>query len=558
MSSLKDKTVTMAHGAGGRQTSELIDQIFAAHFANPDLTADDAAVLTPPAGKMAVSTDGFIVSPAFFPGGNIGKLSICGTVNDLACMGAKPLYLTCAFVIEEGFPMEKLEEIASAMEKTAAEAGVHIVSGDTKVAGKGQVDGVFITTTGMGQIEDGVKVGGTLAQPGDAIIVTGDVGRHGCTILLAREDFGIEADVTSDCAPLWKAVEAVMNTTHDLHVIRDATRGGVGTVLYEIAGQSNVGIRLDAASVPVAPEVKGVCGMLGLEPLYLACEGRMVIMAPKAEAEKIVETLRQCPYSKDAAIIGEVTADQPGKVVMTTEIGTINPKVVGKTALYLSQMAGFCVPASTKVLIAEQTTVSPKNPYSREKLCPVLGLYVPQDWKAACHRVVELLTNEGLGHTLVIHTRNQDVIRQFSLEKPVNRILINTPAALGGIGATTNISPALTLGCGAVGGGSSSDNVGPMNLLNIRKVGYGVRSIDELRAPGSRPEPQPTIVSPASDPQRSILDDLRFNAPANAAPARSAGSDDRFASAGAASMEGEINEQNVERVIRQVLERLAK
>lgn len=218
--------------------------------------------------------------------------------------------------------MEKLEEIVSAMEKTAAEAGVHIVSGDTKVAGKGQVDGVFITTTGMGQIEDGVNVGGTLAQPGDAIIVTGDVGRHGCTIFLAREDFGIEANVTSDCAPLWKTVEAVMNTTHDLHVIRDATRGGVGTVLYEIAGQSNVGIRLDAASVPVAPEVKGVCGMLGLEPLYLACEGRMVIMAPKAEAEKIVETLRKCPYSKDAAIIGEVIDDQPGKVVMTTEIGT--------------------------------------------------------------------------------------------------------------------------------------------------------------------------------------------------------------------------------------------
>ena len=320
--SIQDKTVTMAHGAGGRQTSELIDSVFAAHFANDDLTADDAAVLVPPKGRMAVSTDGFIVSPAFFPGGNIGKLSICGTVNDLACMGAKPLYLTCAFVIEEGFPMEKLEEIAAAMEKTSKEAGVHIVSGDTKVAGKGQVDGVFITTTGMGEIQEGVNVAGTYAKPGDAIIVTGDIGRHGCTILLAREDFGIDADVTSDCAPLWKTVEAVMNTTHDLHVIRDATRGGVGTVLYEIAGQSNVGIRLDAAKVPVAPEVKGVCGMLGLEPLYLACEGRMVIMAPMEEAEKIVETLKKCPYSKDAAIIGEVTADQPGKVVMTTEIGT--------------------------------------------------------------------------------------------------------------------------------------------------------------------------------------------------------------------------------------------
>ena len=276
---MENKTVTMAHGAGGKQTSELIDQVFKAHFANNDLTADDAAVLVPPAGRMAVSTDGFIVSPAFFPGGNIGKLSICGTVNDLA-------------------------------------------SGDTKVAGKGQVDGIFITTTGMGEIEEGVTVGGELAKPGDAIIVTGDIGRHGCTILLEREDFGIDADVTSDCAPLWKTVKAVMDTTHNLHVIRDATRGGVGTVLYEIAGQSSVGIRLNAEAVPVRPEVKGVCGMLGLEPLYLACEGRLVIMAPKEEAEGIVETLKKCPYSADAAIIGEVIAEEPGRVIMETEIGT--------------------------------------------------------------------------------------------------------------------------------------------------------------------------------------------------------------------------------------------
>lgn len=218
--------------------------------------------------------------------------------------------------------MEKLEEIAAAMEKTAKEAGVHIVSGDTKVAGKGQVDGVFITTTGMGEIQEGVIVGGELAKPGDAIIVTGDIGRHGCTILLEREDFGIDANVTSDCAPLWGTVKAVMDTTYNLHVIRDATRGGVGTVLYEIAGQSNVGIRLNAAAVPVQPEVKGVCGMLGLEPLYLACEGRLVIMAPKEEADAIVETLHKCPYSADAAIIGEVIAEEPGRVVMETEIGT--------------------------------------------------------------------------------------------------------------------------------------------------------------------------------------------------------------------------------------------
>ncbi|MGU5667337.1 aldehyde dehydrogenase family protein [Aeromonas hydrophila] len=233
--------------------------------------------------------------------------------------------------------------------------------------------------------------------------------------------------------------------------------------------------------------------------------------------------------------------------------GTINPKVVGKTALHLSQLAGFSVPPSTRVLVAEQTTVSHSNPYSREKLCPVLGLYVEEEWRAACHRVVELLTNEGLGHTLVIHTRNQDVIRQFSLEKPVNRILINTPAALGGIGATTNLTPALTLGCGAVGGGSSSDNVGPMNLLNIRKVGYGVRTIEELRAPIQPVAVQPTCAAPAAPQPCSILDDARFSAPAPACHS----TDDRFAGA-SAEVGGEISEQNVERVIRQVLERLGK
>ena len=278
------------------------------------------------------ATDGFIVSPAEFPGGNIGKLSICGTVNDLACMGAKPLYLSCAFVIEEGFPMEKLEKIAAAMEATAKEAGVKIVAGDTKVAGKGQVDGVFITTTGIGLVQEDVETSGKKAQPGDAVIVSGDVGRHGCTILLEREDFGIEADVTSDCAPLWGAVEDMLSVTKDIHVIRDATRGGVGTVLYEIAGQSQVGIRLHAEDIPVQDGVKGVCGMLGLEPLYLACEGRLVIFAPKEQAEAIVEKLRQGKYTKEAAIIGEVTEEMPGRVVMTTEIGaeTLLPEPRGE------------------------------------------------------------------------------------------------------------------------------------------------------------------------------------------------------------------------------------
>lgn len=313
--------ITLAHGAGGKQTAELIDRVFKTHFSNPQFTGDDAAVLPIGGTNLAFTTDGFIVSPPEFPGGNIGKLSICGTVNDLSCMGAKPLYLSCAFVIEEGFPLAKVEEYAAAMAKTAAEAGVRIVAGDTKVAGKGQVDHLFITTTGIGQIVDGVHTSGTLAQPGDAVIVSGDVGRHGCTILLARNQFGIDADVTSDCAPLWGTVEAMLDTTKDIHVIRDATRGGVGTVLYEIAGQSHVGIHLDSQAIPVDPAVRGVCGMLGLEPLYLACEGRLVIFAPKAVAGDIVATLRQGKYSKDAAIIGEVTADQPGRVIMRTEIG---------------------------------------------------------------------------------------------------------------------------------------------------------------------------------------------------------------------------------------------
>jgi hydrogenase expression/formation protein HypE len=322
------ETVALAHGAGGKQTSELIDKVFKAYFSNPYFTADDAAVLDIPAGKLAMSTDGFIVSPAFFPGGNIGKLSICGTVNDLSCMGARPLYMTCAFVIEEGFPMEDLRRIAKSMADTAAKAGVKLVAGDTKVAGKGQVDGVFITTTGVGVIEEGVKTGGALAEPGDVILVTGDVGRHGCTILLARDEYGIEADVTSDCAPLWDAVQAALGASDHVHVIRDATRGGVGTVLYEIADQSGVGIRLEAEKIPVEPEVRGVCGMLGLEPLYLACEGRLVIIAPPEKKDLILETLRQSPHTEGAACIGTVTADHPGRVVLNTEIGaqTILPR----------------------------------------------------------------------------------------------------------------------------------------------------------------------------------------------------------------------------------------
>lgn len=318
---MKSETIMLAHGAGGKMTAELIATVFAKYFQNDLLTADDAAVLPPIKGKMAMSTDGFIVLPAFFPGGNIGKLSICGTVNDLACMGAKPLYMTCAFVIEEGFPIAKLDEIVAAMAKTAKETGVVLVAGDTKVAGKGQVDGVFITTTAIGEIAPDVATSGAYAADGDVIIVTGDVGRHGCTILLERDDYGIEANVTSDCAPLWESVEAILQYKKDIHVIRDATRGGVGTVLHEIAKESGCGIALDADAVPVQDEVRGVCGLLGLEPLYLACEGRLVIIVKAEIADDVVATLSRYEYTKGAVKIGRITSHNKGRVVLTTAIG---------------------------------------------------------------------------------------------------------------------------------------------------------------------------------------------------------------------------------------------
>ena len=313
--------ITLAHGSGGHKTGELISEVFRKNLGNEYFTSDDAAVMPAPEGRIAMSTDGFIVSPWEFPGGNIGKLSVCGTVNDLACMGAKPLYLTCSYVIEEGFPISELEKVAQAMGETARKAGVKIVAGDTKVAGKGQVDQIFITTAGVGVRPDGVNMSGAYAKPEDKIIVTGDVGRHGTTILLARGDYGIDAEVTSDCAPLWNEVEAALGVCPEMHVIRDATRGGVGTVMYEITEQSDVGVKLDREKIPVDDAVRGVTGMLGLEPLYFACEGTMVMICPAEYADKVVEALHGCEHGKGAAIIGEITEENKGRVVMTTEIG---------------------------------------------------------------------------------------------------------------------------------------------------------------------------------------------------------------------------------------------
>lgn len=322
---MDQERITLAHGAGGQKTAELIERLFARHFQNPDLTADDAAVLSLGGTKIAMTTDGFIVSPWRFPGGNIGELSICGTVNDLTCMGARPRYLTCAFQIEEGFPLRDLDAIAASMAETARACGVTIVAGDTKVAGRGQVDGCFITTTGIGELLPSIRTGGALARPGDDVLVTGDIGRHGSAILLARDSYGIEAEVTSDCAPLWPMMEhvfAALPQGDALHTLRDATRGGVGTVLYEIARESGVGIELRAEAIPCAPAVQGITGLLGLNPLYLACEGRLVLFCAPAVTDAVLAALHETREGAGATRIGTVSAAPAGRVSLITELGT--------------------------------------------------------------------------------------------------------------------------------------------------------------------------------------------------------------------------------------------
>ena len=321
-----DARITLAHGAGGRKTSELIHDIFAKYFKGPRVATDDAAVVPVIGSPIAMTTDGFIVSPWRFPGGNIGKLSICGTVNDLACMGATPRYLTCAFQIEEGFPLADLDAIASAMAETAAKAHIDIVAGDTKVAGKGQVDGLFITTTGIGEILPGIETSGKNAQPGDDILVSGDIGRHGAAILLARGDYGIDADIMSDCAPLAEPILHMLRATghhfKDVHTIRDATRGGVGTVLHEIASDSHVGIEINETELPIAPAVAGLTCLLGLSPLYLACEGRVVIICKSDVTDDIIYALQQHDDTKGVKKIGTITESHAGRVMLKTEIGT--------------------------------------------------------------------------------------------------------------------------------------------------------------------------------------------------------------------------------------------
>lgn len=319
--------IVMGHGSGGKMTNDLIRRVFYAHLQSKALAEGndfarlgllDQAGLQ---GSLSVSTDAHIVTPLFFPGGDIGKLAVCGTVNDVAMSGAAPLYLTASFILEEGLPVETLESVVASMAAAAAEAGVEFVAGDTKVAEKGKVDKLYITTTGIGWTPAGRQIGGQMAAPGDVVIISGNVGDHGIAVLSARGELGLETAVESDIAPLNGLIAAVLEAAPDTHVLRDPTRGGLATTLNEIAAQSKVGILLDEATIPVQPAVQAACEMLGFDPLYVANEGKVIVIVPANQAESALAAMHSHPYGKQAALIGKVLADAPGRVLMRTLIG---------------------------------------------------------------------------------------------------------------------------------------------------------------------------------------------------------------------------------------------
>ena len=320
---MSDPTILLAHGSGGLLTHELIREVFLRRFANPMLAAlDDAAALPAlPPGRLALTTDSYVVQPLFFPGGDIGKLAVCGTVNDLAVTGATPLYLTCGFILEEGLPLETLERVVDSMAAMAREAGVQIVTGDTKVVERGAADGLFINTAGVGVIPPGMELGPARLRPGDVLLVNGPVGDHGTAVMLAREGWNFRTDLQSDCAPLNGLIAALLDATPGaVRCMRDATRGGLATVLCEWA-ESGVGIEIEETAVPVRDPVRAVSEFLGLDPLYSANEGTLTLAVAPEAAEIALAALRAHPLGREAAIIGRVTAEHAGRVVLRTPYG---------------------------------------------------------------------------------------------------------------------------------------------------------------------------------------------------------------------------------------------
>jgi hydrogenase expression/formation protein HypE len=320
---LKHGQIDLSHGAGGRAGAQLVEELFARHLDNKFLRqGDDGAVLpAQTAGRLVVSTDCHVVSPLFFPGGDIGCLSVHGTLNDVAMMGARPLALTAGFVIEEGFALADLDRIVASLAAAARAAGVPVVAGDTKVVERGKGDGVFITTTGIGVVADGVALSGARARPGDAILLSGSIGDHGMAIMSRRENLSFDAPIVSDTAALHDLVAAMLATGADLRALRDPTRGGLATTLNEIARQSGVGMMLDEATIPVKPVVAAACEFLGLDPLYVANEGKLVAIVAAADADRVLAAMRAHPHGAGAVRIGSVQADDRHFVQMTTCMG---------------------------------------------------------------------------------------------------------------------------------------------------------------------------------------------------------------------------------------------
>ena len=316
--------IVMGHGSGGKLMHDLIARTFLPVFDNPLLRAgDDAAVFRLSAcSRLAFSTDSHVVYPLFFPGGDIGRLAVCGTVNDVAVLGAKPLYLTAGFILEEGLELDVLQRVLASMREAADEAGVQIVAGDTKVVQKGRADGMYINTSGLGAVLTGVEVGGAQARPGDVVILSGPIGDHGIAVLGARGELGFDAEVQSDVAPLNHLIAALFDASEEIHVLRDPTRGGVATTLNEIAKQSGVGITLFEKNIPVRPAVRAACELLGFDPLYVANEGKLLALVGRGEADRVLEAMRQERYGAEAVIVGEVQTESPRRVLLKTAIGS--------------------------------------------------------------------------------------------------------------------------------------------------------------------------------------------------------------------------------------------
>jgi hydrogenase expression/formation protein HypE len=319
---MKTKRIQMDHGAGGRASHDLVAKTFMPALANPILTElNDSALINFQDLRLAMSTDSYVVDPIFFPGGDIGSLAVHGTVNDLAMRGAQPCYLSVGFILEEGLELTDLEKLITSMAEAAREAGVQVVAADTKVVERGKADRIFINTAGVGIIAPGVNIAGQNAKPGDFVLINGPVGDHGIAVLSTREGLSFQTEIQSDSAPLNGLVSDMLEVSRNIHVLRDPTRGGVATALNEVAKQSAVGIELEESNLPVRPEVNAACEMLGLDPLYVANEGKVLVLVAPEDADQVLDKMRQHPLGKDSCIIGRVVSEHPGRVVLHTGIG---------------------------------------------------------------------------------------------------------------------------------------------------------------------------------------------------------------------------------------------